>query len=314
MAKFKLSNKKVIMATVLFWGVFQMMTLNPANAQTDSQPKDDGTIQPEVDIQKGNYAKARKTFRTKLIKESVSPQKESMPTPPEGVQSVEFSSGKIKLRGWMNRFIDEDTTKHPAVLFLHGGFAFGREDWDMTQAFRDAGFIVLTPMLRGENGQSGNFTLFYDEIEDVLAAAEYLRKQPFIDKKHIYVAGHSVGGTLALLAAMTSKYFRAAASFSGSPDQIIYVKYGIRKEDVPFDQTDRREFQMRSPLSYSASFKCPIRIYWGTKEPHFRLSSLQTAGLAKKAGLDVGAIEIEGNHFSALPEEMKQSIDFFRKN
>jgi dienelactone hydrolase len=282
-----------------------------AKAQTKTSGP---SFAPEVEIQKDDYAKARETFRTKLLREASAPQKDPMPEIPEGVTTTEYLSGKLRLKAWINPPSNAEKNKYPAVLFLHGGFAFAKDDWDMAQPYRDAGFIVLTPMLRGENGQVGSFTLFYDEVEDVIAAADYLSKQPYVDAKEIYVAGHSVGGTLALLAAQASKRFRAAASFSGSPDQILYVKHGIRKEDVPFSLTDPRELQLRSPLAYATSFKCPVRIYYGTEEGFFHLTSQRTAELAKKRNLDVEAIRVEGSHFSELPSAMKQSIAFFEKN
>lgn len=325
MTKFKLSNAAAIIVTAIIFGGFQIMSFTIANAQTKTSTKkdkpyqlckvfEDGTLKPEVEIQKEDYADARRKFKTKLIKESSSPQKVKMPEPPAGTAAIQFPSGNLMLRAWVNSPTVTDTQKHPAVVFLHGGFNFGKEDWEMAQPFRDAGFIVLAPILRGEDGQAGNFSLFYDEVEDVLAAADYLRKQSYVDAGHIYLAGHSAGGTLALLAAMTSKQFRAAASFSGSPDQIIFVKYGFPKEQVPFDIANPRELQLRSPLSYAASFKCPVRIYYGTAEPHFRLSSELTAKLAKKKNLDVETIRVEGNHDSAVPDEMKQSIAFFNEN
>ena len=269
---------------------------------------------PEVETQKEDYSKAREKFRTKLLRKASAPQKDPMPETPAGVTAIEYLSGKLRLKAWINAPSNAGRNKYPAVLFLHGGFAFGKDDWDMAEPYRDAGFIVLTPMLRGENGQVGSFTLFYDEVEDVIAAADYLSKQPYVDAKEIYVAGHSVGGTLALLAAQASKRFRAAASFSGSPDQILYVRHGIRKEDVPFNLTDPRELQLRSPLAYATSFKCPVRIYYGTEEGFFHLTSQRTAELAKKRNLDVEAIRAEGSHFSELPTAMKQSIAFFEKN
>ena len=41
----------------------------------------------------------------------------------------------------------------------------------MAQPYRDAGYIVMIPILRGENGQPGFYTMFYDEVDDVLGAA-----------------------------------------------------------------------------------------------------------------------------------------------
>jgi dipeptidyl aminopeptidase/acylaminoacyl peptidase len=192
---------------------------------------------------------------------------------------------------------------------LHGGFAFDRDDWAASQPFRDAGFVVLTPMLRGENGQAGSFTLIYDEVDDVLAAAEFLGKQPWVDAKHLYVAGVSAGGTLALLAAEASRRFRAAASYSASPDQALLARHA--KIDLPFDKTDARELQLRSPLAYAGSFKCPVRIYYATHD-HFVRASRRTAEVAKEADLDVEAVRMEGDHGSIVPAAVKQSVRFFQ--
>jgi dipeptidyl aminopeptidase/acylaminoacyl peptidase len=164
-------------------------------------------------------------------------------------------------------------------------------------------------MLRAENGQPGSFTFFYDELNDVLAAAGFLSQQPYVDAKRMYLAGSSAGGTLALLAAEASQRFRAAASFSASPDQALLVKHA--KIDLPFDKRNPRELQLRSPLAYAASFKCPVRIYYATQD-HFVLTSQRTAELAKASGLDVEAVRIEGDHGSIVPLGIKRSIPFFQ--
>src|SRR5439155_24683075 len=134
-----------------------------------------------------------------------------------------------------------------------------------------------------ENGLPGHYSMFYNEVNDVLAAAEVLAKRPNVDANRMYVAGHSVGGTLAMLSAMTSNRFRAAASFSGSPDQAKWS----RGQVIPFDPKDQREMQMRSPLAFARSFKCPARLYYGEEEFLFASSTKKTAQLAKAAGLDV---------------------------
>jgi dipeptidyl aminopeptidase/acylaminoacyl peptidase len=264
-----------------------------------------------VAVRAEDYGGVRKAFRTKLSRRGPSPQKERMTDPPAGARAVEFASGDLRLRAWVNAPAADGAARRPAVVFLHGGFGFGKGDWDMTRPYRDAGYIVLAPILRGENGQAGTFTLFYDEVDDALAAGEFLRRQPYVDGGRLFVAGHSVGGTLALLAAEASGRFRAAASFSASPDQVLYCRHGIRKESIPFDVADARELEVRSPLAYAGSFKCPARLYYGTKEKHFEKTTQRTAAVAKEKGLDVEAVAVEGSHTSAVPEAMKRSIAFF---
>ena len=160
-----------------------------------------------------DYAVVRQRFRTRLVKQAPAPQPWDPVEVPSDARELGFESGNLHLTAWISSdAANHATASRPAVLFLHGGFAFDRGDWVMSQPFRDAGFIVMTPILRGENGQPGSFSAFYDEVDDVLAAADTLAKQPGVDAGHIYVAGHSVGGTLTMLVALTSTRFRAAAS------------------------------------------------------------------------------------------------------
>jgi dipeptidyl aminopeptidase/acylaminoacyl peptidase len=279
----------------------------PARQAADDATEGAG-LAPVVEVQHEDYAQARGRFRSKLLRQGPAPQPWSPVQPPAGVAEVEYPSGDLRLRAWVNRPAGV-SRKHPAVLFLHGGFAFDRDDWAVSQPFREAGFVVLTPLLRGENGQPGSFTLFYDELDDVLAAAEFLSQQPYVDANRLYVAGSSAGGTLALLAAEASHRFRAAASYSASPDQALLVKHA--KIDLPFNAGNPRELQLRSPLAYAASFKCPVRIYYATQD-HFVLTSRRAAELAKERGLDVEAVRIDGDHGSIVPLGVKQSIPFFQ--
>jgi dipeptidyl aminopeptidase/acylaminoacyl peptidase len=223
--------------------------------------------------------------------------------------AVPYTSGGLRLTAWVSP-APPDGQKHPAVLFLHGGFALGADDWDQTRPYRDAGYVVLEPALRGENGQSGSYSMFFDETDDALAAAGALAELPYVDAGHLYVAGHSVGGTLSLLAALTSNRFKAAASFSGSPDQVAWARG--QSELVPFDTGDIREFRIRSPIAYASSFKCPVRLYYGSQEWFFSGSCQHTAKLAREKGMDVEAVSVSGDHFTAVPAELQKSIEFFR--
>lgn len=269
------------------------------------------TFTPEVAVQNEDYAQARSRFHTKLLKKGPSPQPWSPIKPPSGVTEIEYPSGELRLKAWVNRPAADEKRKFPAVLYLHGGFAFDMDDWDQTKPYRDAGFVVLAPLLRGENGQPGAFSFFYDEVDDALAATEYLRKQPYVDPGRLFVAGHSVGGTMTLLTALVSKHFRAAASFDGA---CYRPEFATRANDVPFDRSDPQENLLRSPLAYATSFKCPLRIYHGTESGgFFRLMSQRTAALAKGRGLDIETLEIEGDHATHVPKAMMQSIAFFQK-
>ncbi len=261
-----------------------------------------------LELQTEDYRDARGHFQTQLIRQAPAPQQgEPLQAPAGALQVVYFPASPLK--AWISP-APAGGAKHPAILFLHGGFAIGAEDWDMGRPYEQAGYVVMMPVLRAENGQAGSYSMFYNEVSDVMDALTYLSKVPYVDSSHIYLAGHSVGGTLVQLSALTASGFKAAASFSGAPDPIAWSKG--QPEVIPFDANQIKEFQMRSSLAFATSFKCPTRLYYGSKEQWCAVPSQLTAGRAKTKGLNVEAVEVAGDHFSAVPEEIKQSLAFFQ--
>jgi dipeptidyl aminopeptidase/acylaminoacyl peptidase len=265
---------------------------------------------PSAHLPVSPYVEAHAKFQTHLVRKEPAPQRYRPISPPPGTLEVPYSSGGLKLNAWVSA-PPAQGQRRSAVLFLHGGFAFAEDDWEMTKPYRDAGFVVFAPMLRGENGLPGNYSMFFDELDDVLAAAAALAALPYVRADHLYVAGHSVGGTLTMLAAMSSGRFRAAAAFSGSPDQISWS--AGQPELVPFDSNDVGEFRIRSPIAYATSFQCPARLYHGSVERYFAAPTAKLAELAQGAGLDVRAVPVAGDHMSHVAEAMRQSIEFFRE-
>jgi acetyl esterase/lipase len=109
---------------------------------------------------------------------------------------------------------------------------------------------MMFPSLRGGNDNPGTEEGFLGEVDDVLAAADFLGKQAFVDAKRIYLGGHSTGGTLVLLVAECSDRFRAVFSF-GPADNVA----GYGPEYLPFDSSNPREIELRSPGRWLASIK-----------------------------------------------------------
>lgn len=266
----------------------------------------------QIQVRDQDYSIARKTFQTHLVRRGGS-EPFVMPKPPAGAQEIVFPSANMHLRAWVGRPA-ENRTQSPVVIFLHGGFAFGADDFEMAQPYRQAGFTVVSPVLRGEDGQPGLYSMFYDEVDDVLALVDYLRAQSWVDHDHIFLAGHSVGGRMAMLSGMSSDHIKAIASLSGSPDQFDFILRGGWTKVAPFDLSDPKEFELRSPLAFPGSFKAPARLYYGSQESFFRPRTQRLANLAKLAGKDVKAVEMPGDHFSAVPAEIADSITFFRSH
>ncbi|MDL2402241.1 alpha/beta hydrolase family protein [Rhizobium mayense] len=260
----------------------------------------------------GDYAKERHKFRTDLLNKGPAPDKYEPLVAPSGADQIFYRTGlggELELVAWVSRY--ERTPKpKPAVLFLHGGNAIGQGHWLLMKPYIDAGYIVMIPSMRGENGQKGNFSGFYDEVADVLAASNRLRHLPGVDPHRMFLAGHSVGGTLAMLAAMSTKRFRAAAPMSGNPDAFAF--FHRYPEDIRFNAKNPREFQMRSAICYAHSFKCPLRVMHANQEANIepRLALLSKRALA--GGVKMELATVQGSHNSALPGEIEQSIQFFR--
>ncbi|HWH68599.1 MAG TPA: prolyl oligopeptidase family serine peptidase [Candidatus Sulfotelmatobacter sp.] len=145
-----------------------------------------------------------------------------------------------------------DGRKHPAILWIFGGFgnSIGEIAWlpsppendQSASAFRRAGLIMMYPSLRGGNDNPGAVEGFYGEVHDIIAAADYLAKQDCVDPDRIYLGGHSTGGTLALLVAESTDRFRAVFSFGP-----VCNVAGYGAENLPFNLRDRQEVELRTP-------------------------------------------------------------------
>jgi dipeptidyl aminopeptidase/acylaminoacyl peptidase len=296
------------LGAVLFFRIASQISINGPGAPGAQASF---SASPSMELQGDDYEQARTGFQTKLLRTDPSPQAADPNYQPKGAAEVAYRSGDLTLKAYVDPS-PGDGQKRPAVLFLHGGFAFGDGDLEMPQPYRDAGYIVMVPVLRGENGQPGNFTLFFDEVDDVLAAADALAGLDYVDADRLYLAGHSAGGTLTMLAAMASARFRAAVSLSGSPDQYAFLQ--SQSYLAVFDTSDPREFRLRSPLAYADSFKCPTRLFYGNAEDWATKSSNETADRARQRGLDVQAVVVPGDHFTAVPEAIRQCIEFFGRH
>ncbi|MGG7516517.1 alpha/beta hydrolase family protein [Allorhizobium undicola] len=270
-------------------------------------------VPDEPKLHHQDYAALRQHFRTRLVQKGPAPDKFEPLTPPAGAERIFYRSGRdgeLTLTAWLSPY-KRKAERMPAVLFLHGGNAMGAGHWHPLKAYIDAGYIVMMPSMRGENGQNGNFSGFYDEVDDVLAAADRLVHLPGVDRERIFLAGHSVGGVLAMLASMSSHRFRASVPISGNPNAFRF--FSRYPEDIRFDDQDKREFEVRSALCYAGSFKAPTLLLHGTEETHFEDGTTLLLKRASSLPITVTANTIQGNHTSAIPGAVDASIAFFKQ-
>jgi dienelactone hydrolase len=135
--------------------------------------------------------------------------------------------------------------------------------------------------------------VLYGEVDDVLAAAEYLAGQPHVDPNRIYLGGHSTGGTLVLLAAASSDRFRAVFSFGPADD---VSGYG---DDERVYASNTKERRLRSPKYWLENIATPTFVLEGNSQPS---NSSAISSLDRKTDnpkchfLTVNGV----NHFSIL--------------
>jgi dipeptidyl aminopeptidase/acylaminoacyl peptidase/predicted small secreted protein len=210
-------------------------------------------------------ATARKEFFTKLTKQNKMNVKPAQP--PKNMFSIVYYPTNIgNMVAYLGK-IPADNKLHPAIIWISGGFGndisnvWEDADADNDQtaaAFRKAGIIMMYPAQRGGNGNPGHDESCYGEIDDILAAADYLARQEGIDPKRIYLGGHSTGGTKVLLAAECSNVFRAVFSFG----PVASVNnYG--PDYLTYNTDNDTEARLRTPALWFGSLKTPTYVIEG---------------------------------------------------
>ncbi|MGP0063583.1 MAG: alpha/beta hydrolase family protein [Isosphaeraceae bacterium] len=248
-----------------------------------------------------SLTEARRGFRTRLIPRISS--QDPIDRPLQGVfRVINYPSTAGRLAAYLTPN-PGDGEKHPAIIWITGGdcnsignvWEYADPSNDQTaRAFREAGIVMMFPSLRGGNLNPGIREGLLGEVDDVLAAHEFLASRPFVDPGRIYLGGHSTGGTLVLLVAESSDRFRAVFSF-GPVDDVS----GYGPEYQPYDTSNPRETELRSPGRWLHSVRSPTFVFEGT-ERSSNLASLLAMSRASTNPL-LHFFPVKGtNHFSVL--------------
>jgi hypothetical protein len=273
-----------------------------APGKTPPEPVGPALGQPD---KSSSLAQARRDFKTNLDHALFGKKADPVPAPEPPAQlfrTVQYDAPVGKLAAYLSPD-PKDGKKHPAVLWITGGDCNSIDQGCWTEgppsneqsasAIRKAGIVMMFPSLRGGNDNPGKREGFFGEVDDVLAAAEYLGKQPYVDPTRIYLGGHSTGGTLVLLVAECAERFRAVFSF-GPTDNV--ANYG--SQYLPFDWTNPRELELRSPGRWLASIKSPTFVFEGTLKGN--IGALQVmAKSSTNPNIHFVAV-LGGTHFSIL--------------
>jgi len=203
------------------------------------------------------------------------------------------SAGNLEIPGWLYLPRDSDVTKHPALVWLHGGSpgssSMGNQCDRRIQYFVDQGFVVLAPNYRGSTGFGDELARFRygdDMLPDIRAGVDYLKGLTQVDPAHVGVVGFSFGGYLALRSLVQDpEVFAAAVDFYGLSELVT-----LYEENVSIRPTltellggtpDQRAsaYRAASPINFVDRIKSPLLILHGTRDSAAPYS--QSAGLAK---------------------------------
>jgi dipeptidyl aminopeptidase/acylaminoacyl peptidase len=189
----------------------------------------------------------------------------------------------------------------PAVLFVHGGLGGARVEGQVSStlqgrvqnAFLKEGYVIMcTDYRRHDFGLR--------EIDDVVAAFEYLQRVPEVDAKRVGIIGGSHGGYLTMRA-ITKVRPAAAVSFAGlvdiaklfsgrAPEEPkgdrpsaageisweLYQRFGATSDEKP------EPYREISVDTYADDIECPLLYCVGTADRLMEHGQMLTDLLKKK--------------------------------
>ena len=218
------------------------------------------------------------------------------------------------------------TGKVPAVVYVHGSQhgQFNSRAYPRIAELVRRGYIVLAPDYRSSSGYTKEFNDAADyggrEIDDMLAARDYLAALPEVDGRRIVIMGQSHGGynTLMALARYPDK-FVAGVDFFGPTDLVWRLsakpgensnaepgdrEYFAKMVGKPIDEAPEL-YRARSPRYIAKDIKPPLLILHGDKDAVVNVQeSVWLADSLKKAGKKDFSIHIikDGQHGYPAPQ------------
>jgi dipeptidyl aminopeptidase/acylaminoacyl peptidase len=215
----------------------------------------------------------------------------------------------------------------PAIVLVHGGptaqtlNSFNR----LVQHLVNQGYIVIAPNYRGSTGYGRDFqhANLFDmgggDLEDVLAAADWIKQTGYVDPKKLILLGGSYGGYMTMMGVTKAPEVWAA----GVPI-VPFVNWftEIQNEDPVLQQMDmatmgdpeknKALYEDRSPINFIDQIKAPLLLLAGGHDPRCpKEETLQVVeAIAKRGGTaDYKIYENEGHGFA----KVENQIDAYRR-
>jgi dipeptidyl aminopeptidase/acylaminoacyl peptidase len=223
--------------------------------------------------------------------------------------------------------------QHAAIVYVHGGptsqthNSFNR----FIQYVVNKGYFVIAPNYRGSTGygkefQNANlFDMGGGDLQDVLAAADWMKQTGYPDPKKLILMGGSYGGYMTMMGVTKAPDVWAA----GVPI-VPFVNWftEIQNEDPVLQQSDlatmgdpeknKALYEDRSPINFIDQVKAPLLLLAGGHDPRCPKSETQQVvdAIKKRGGvIESKVYENEGHGFAKVENQIdayKRVADFLQ--
>jgi dipeptidyl aminopeptidase/acylaminoacyl peptidase len=223
---------------------------------------------------------------------------------------------------------------HPAIVSVHGGptaqavNSFNR----IVQYLANQGYLVIVPNYRGSTGfgkefmDANRFDMGGGDLQDTLAAADWVQQTGYVDPKKLVIMGGSYGGYMSMMALTKAPEVWAA----GVPI-VPFVNWftEVQNEDPLLHEYDlatmgdpvknKALWEDRSPINFVDRIKAPVLLLAGGNDPRCPKSEAQqVADAIKKRGGTVAlkVYENEGHGFARVENQIDaytRVADFLKK-
>jgi len=212
--------------------------------------------------------------------------------------------------------------KFPAIIYIHGGPAAQSMDSfnRFIQYIVNQGYLVIAPNYRGSTGYGKQFTdanlgdAGGGELNDVLGAAEWIKKTGFVDPKKLIVMGGSYGGYLSMMAATKAPQMWAAAvaivPFVNWFTEIANEDPNLREYDLATmgdPVKNKALYEDRSPINFVDQLKAPLLLLAAGNDPRCPAEEAQqVADAVKKHGgmVQLKIYQDEGHRFARVESQI----------
>jgi len=213
----------------------------------------------------------------------------------------------------------------PAIVHVHGGPTgqWFRGFDPFAQFLADRGLVVIEPNIRGSTGYGVDYrdAAIKDwggaDLEDVAAAADYLKTLPYVDPERLVVFGGSYGGFMSFIAATKKPdIWRAAVAWVGVSDlhrlyekSMEHFKYYFR-EQMGDPEKDRALWRDRSAVEFADKLRAKLLMVHGVNDPR---CPVDQSRIFRDRLLELGRKEGEDFEYVELSDEGHGSTDIAQK-